>query len=87
METEIKNFVIQLGNADYGYYVRHTGDGWLDTTLNIHDAHKMTERVAKDHLGYLANQAQYCFRADLGEVVSVPAIVPSGRYNDILQEA
>jgi len=56
MVTE-KNFIIKLGNGSY--YVKHTGDGWLDTTLNQTDAFKFEKQVAEDYLPRLIGNAQY----------------------------
>lgn len=53
----MKNCIIKLGNGSF--YVKHTGDGWLDTTQDQSKAFRMQRKVAEDYLPTLRGNAQY----------------------------
>jgi len=55
----MKKYVIKLGDPKYGYYQKHVGDGWLETTLLKSEAFSFDLKIAKEMLSWLNRNIQF----------------------------
>lgn len=63
MNSANELFALQIkgGAFDGHYIVRHTGDGFFDTTTDINLAHKQAEGVIDSNASRFYRNAQYCY--------------------------